>query len=195
MGLFGKKISCAVCGESLSSGLVTQVADGKICPVCARLCNRSPLATIAAVQQARKKNARRFQQFRETRVCSAPLGGHIFLDMEHQLCYLSGHKNPKIEPVVFRFSEIEGYQLERVGEKTVAKTKGGLTRAVVGGALFGPAGAIVGAGTAKTEAKTTGGISILSVDLDLNGVKTQLQLGNPPLDAASLLNSMMEMGK
>lgn len=195
MGLFGMKISCAVCGESLSSGLVTQVADGKVCPVCARLCNRSPLATIAAVRQSKEENARRFQQFRETRVSSAPLGGHIFVDMEHQLCYLSGHKKPKIEPVVFRFSEIEGYQLERVGEKTVTKTKGGLTRAVVGGALFGPAGAIVGAGTAKTEAKTTGGISILSVDLDLNGVKTQLQLGNPPLDAASLLDSMMEMGK
>lgn len=194
MGLFGKKISCTVCGESLSSGLVTQVSDGKICPVCAQLCNRSPLATIAAVRQAKEENARRFQQFKETKVCSAPLGGHIFVDMEHQLCYLSGHKKPKVEPVVFRFSEIEGYQIERVGEKTVTKTKGGLTRAVVGGELFGPAGAIIGAGTAKAETKTTGGISILSLELDLNGVKTQLKLGNPPLETGPLLDSMMEMG-
>lgn len=33
------------------------------------------------------------------------------------------------------------------------------------------------------------------VDLNLNGVKTRLQLGNPPLDAEALLDSMIDMGK
>lgn len=180
MGLFGGKTACAVCGEKESKHLCTEIADGTLCPQCARYCSQSPLASVAVVRQTREENHRRFQQFHETKVLTQTLGGSIFVDLDHRLCYLSGQKKPKVEPLVFQFSEVEGYQLERVGEKTVTKTKGGLTRAVVGGALFGPAGAIVGASTAKTETKTTGGISILSVALNLGGLKTRVQLAGQP---------------
>lgn len=195
MGLFGGKTTCSVCGEKESKHLCTEIADGTLCPKCARYCSQSPLASVAAVRQAREENHRRFQLFHETKVLTQTLGGSFFVDLDHRLGYLSGQKKPKVEPLVFQFSEVEGYQLERVGEKTVTKTKGGLTRAVVGGALFGPAGAIVGASTAKTETKTTGGISILSVALNLGGLKTRVQLASPPLGAGALLDSMMELGE
>lgn len=43
-------------------------------------------------------------------------------------------------------------------QRTVAKTKkkGGITRAVVGGALLGPVGAVVGASTAKSKGNSVG---------------------------------------
>ena len=85
------------------------------------------------------------------------------------------------------------YRIEKVGEKTVTKTKGGITRAVVGGALFGVGGAIVGASTAKQETKTTGGVPMLYIDLDFQGVKTTVSISNPPLKAAQTLDSMINV--
>lgn len=48
-----------------------------------------------------------------------------------------GKKNPKI----YKYSDIVDYELLEDGESI---TKGGLGRAVVGGALFGGVGAVVG---------------------------------------------------
>ena len=69
--------------------------------------------------------------------------GFLFIDTEQKMFYLSNTKKPKLEPVVFKFSEIDEFRIEQVGQKTITKTKGGVGRAVVGGALFGVTGAVV----------------------------------------------------
>ena len=94
--------------------------------------------------------------------------------------------------IVFTFSELEEYRIEKVGEKTITKTKGGITRAVVGGATFGLAGAIVGASTAKQETVKKGGVPILYLDLNLNGLKTTLSISNPPFKATEFLNNIID---
>ena len=71
------------------------------------------------------------------------------------------------------------------------RPKKGLNRAVVGGALFGTAGAIVGAATAKQETKEVGGVPILYVDLSINGMNTTVSISNPPLKAADYLENAM----
>ena len=103
MGLFGGKTACSVCGEKESKHLCTEIADGTLCPQCARYCVQSPLASVAAVRQAREENHRRFQLFHETKVLTQTLGGSIFVDLDHRLGYLSGQKKPKVEPLVFQF--------------------------------------------------------------------------------------------
>lgn len=100
-------------------------------------------------------------------------------------------KKTKLEPVVFKSSEINAFKIEQVGQKTITKTKGGIGRAVVGGALFGTAGAIVGAATAKQETKEVGGVPILYVDLSINGMNTTVSISNPPLKAADYLENAM----
>ena len=93
---------------------------------------------------------------------------------------------------MFKFSELEEYKIEKVGEKTITKTKGGITRAVVGGTAFGLAGAIVGASTAKQETMKKGGVAVLYLDLDLGGVKTTVSIQRPPLKAPEFLDNIID---
>lgn len=68
-------------------------------------------------------------------------------------------------PKVHHISEVTGWELVENGQRY--KSEGGLLRAVVGGALFGGTGAIIGASTAKRVAV----VSNLSVNIymkDLN---------------------------
>ncbi len=58
----------------------------------------------------------------------------------------------------FGFDEIAGFELIENGEviaTTTTKTKGGISRAVVGGMVAGGIGAVVGASTAKKKSHTT----------------------------------------
>lgn len=191
--VFGKKETCSVCGSKLDGLTKTTVADGSICPVCGRICKNSMLSSTSEIRKAWDENHKRFKEFTPDMTISDFGSGYIFVDTVHRLCYLSNSKKPKLEPVVFRFSEVEGFKIERVGQKTVTKTKGGLGRAIIGGAIAGTAGAVVGAATAKTETKQVGGLNLLEVHLNLNGMKTVLTLGNPPLKAGDFFDSMVSV--
>lgn len=188
--MIGKKGRCAVCGGKLSFA-VTQIYDGFICPVCNRICTGSPLVTTEQVRSAWSENHRRFYTFKSGMVISNFTSGYLFVDLEQKMFFLSNSKHPKLEPVVFKFSEINSFRIEQVGQKTITKTKGGIGRAVVGGTLFGATGAIVGATTAKQQTKEVGGVPILYVDLAINGLNTTISISNPPIKAADYLENAM----
>lgn len=188
--MFGKKERCAVCGEKLSFTAI-QINGGSICPACNRLSTGSPLATVEQVKATWDENHQRFHSFKPGIVISDFASGFLFIDPEQKMFYLSNSKKPKLEPVVFKFSEINAFKIEQVGQKTITKTKGGVGRAIVGGALFGVTGAIVGASTAKQETKEVGGVPILYVDLTINGLNTTVSISNPPLKAADYLENAM----
>lgn len=187
------KNKCSVCGGKIPALTKTQISDGIICAPCSRICTLSPLATTEVIKNAWEENHRRFKSFKATMKLTNIGTGYLFIDMPQQYAYISNHKKPKLEPVVFSFSEIEEYRMERVGQETITKTKGGLGRAIVGGALFGGVGAVVGASTAKTETKTTGGIPMLYITLNISGLKTVVSIGSPPWNAAEALDNMMNI--
>lgn len=193
--MFGKKNVCAICGTKVSKSLQNQIGDGVICLNCGRICKKSLMETVQTISSAWEENHRRYSVFNQSMTITNFGSGYIYVDSSQQYAYISSHKKPKQEPIIFSFSEIEGYRIEQVGEKTISKTKnkGGIGRAVVGGALFGPAGAVVGAATSKTqtETKTVGGVPILYIDLDLNRIKTTISIAHPPLQASQILDSMM----
>ena len=188
--MFGKKGKCAVCNEKLSTAI--QINGGDICPVCNRLITHSPLCTVEQLKKAWEENHRRLEAFKPTMTVSDFGSGFLYIDSEQQMIYVSSIKKPKVEPIVFKFSEIDGFKIERAGQKTVTKTKGGVGRAVVGGALFGAAGAVVGASTARQETKQVGGISMLTVDLTINGLKTSVSMAHPPLNASNYVENGMD---
>ncbi len=185
------KKRCPICGEKISKLAKKDISDGVICASCGLICNKSMFTNVETVQNSWKENHRRFQEFETTMKVTSLMSGYIFIDAKHQYVYISNHKKTKQEPIVFAFSEVDGYRIEIAGVKTVSKKKGGIGRAVVGGALFGGAGAIVGAATAKTETKTTGGLPILYLDLTINGLKTTLILSSPPSNASQIFDSMI----
>ena len=59
-------------------------------------------------------------------------------------------KGPRM---IYSFDEVAGYESDAPDDLTVTETKGGIGRAVIGAAVAGPVGAIVGAATAKTETR------------------------------------------
>ncbi|MBC8531779.1 DUF4428 domain-containing protein [Gehongia tenuis] len=198
IGLIKKKRSsyksehpCSICNQKLPKLVRSQIGDGEICSACSRICLHSMLATTDEVKAAWERNHERLKKFEESRVVKSPLSGRIVLDTEHKWAYISQKRHLKKEPIVFSFSEIEGYQIESAGEHTVTKKMGGFTRAVVGGTLFGTAGAIVGASTAKEQIKTRGGIPILYVNLKIMNLRTTDSIAHPPVGANRILNSMM----
>ena len=82
-------------------------------------------------------------------------------------------------------------RLNRLDRKPLLRRKAGLVGPLLAGALFGTAGAIVGAATAKQETKEVGGVPILYVDLSINGMNTTVSISNPPLKAADYLENAM----
>ena len=85
-------------------------------------------------------------------------------------------------------SEDESYEFETVGGKTVTKKKGGITRAVVGGVVAGPIGALVGSGTAKAETQTVGGIRMTKVNFNTYTGKLQRMSGKYPMGFTDFLD-------
>ena len=55
--------------------------------------------------------------------------------------------------MIYSFDEVAGYESGAPDDLTVTETKGGIGRAMIGAAVAGPVGAIVGAATAKTETR------------------------------------------
>lgn len=102
----------------------------------------------------------RSEIFTETRRLSGKKTDVIVIDDNNQLFYhLGGDKAEwRVFTPIHKFSEVISYENQNVIEQkqiVETKKKGGIGRAVVGGALFGVAGAVVGASTAKTDTTVT----------------------------------------
>ncbi len=117
----------------------------------------------------------RAEVFTETRRLSGKKTEVIVIDDNNQLFYHLS--NDKAEWQVFtpihKFSEVISYEMNKVVENkqiVESKKKGGIGRAIVGGALFGAAGAVVGASTAKTNTTVT------NVEI-VKGVELQVKYG------------------
>lgn len=190
--MFGKKYVCDCCGLKLHVNPI-QISDGGICMLCNTICSRSPMTTVSKVKAAWDENSARLQTFSPNMTISDFGSAYIFIDTTNQMACISNQKKLAQHSIVFKFSELEEYRIETVGEKMVTKTKGGLGRAVVGGAVFGVAGAIVGASTAKQETKTVGGIPLLYIDLAINGLKTTISMARPPIKSQQVLDNMMDV--
>ena len=160
--------------------------------LCNTICTRSPMTTVAKVKTAWDENGARLQAFSPNMSVNDFGSGSIFIDTINKMACITNAKKFDQYSIVFKFSELEEYRIEKVGEKTITKTKGGITRAVVGGAAFGLAGAIVGASTAKQETTKKGGVAVLYLDLDLGGVKTTVSIQRPPLKASEFLDNIID---
>ena len=172
--MFGKKNVCDCCGLKLHVKPI-QISDGGICGLCNTICTNSPMTTISKVKAAWDENAIRLQNFNPN-MTETNLGcGYIFIDTANKMACISNQKKLGPHSIVFKFSELEAYRIEKVGEKTITKT-----------------GAIVGASTAKQETVKKGGVPILYLDLNLSEVKTTVSISNPPFKATEFLNNIID---
>lgn len=149
MGLFGNKETCSLCGGKVSMLGKLQVTDCVVCGACRAKCSplatSLPLMTVKQISdhiQERDRNAVAYKSFSPT----DRVGNYLMIDRRAQT-WCSPCLDKK-NPDLFPFSDILDFELVEDG---VSITKGGLGSAIVGGAVFGGVGAIVGSGIGKKQ--------------------------------------------
>lgn len=153
------KNTCSVCGQKFH--IERKEKDRKVCDFCAALSPQGASDTVDNISRYYQTMCQRGKTFNTTKKLKAIMGRTVYIDEKNQLFYVENNKIPF--QIIYRFDEIVSYSKEVVGQKEVTKTKGGFGRAVAGGLIAGPAGAIIGASTAKQETTLTGGTAILTV--------------------------------
>lgn len=146
MGLFSKSELCSICNSYNSS---KKLSNGCICKECIRKCDlfiKPPSWKYISIEKVR--NAIHAQEENNDLLkifsSSKTVGGHLTVDETNQLWKLD------FLNVIFRYNDIIDFELLEDGESI---TKGGLGSAIVGGALFGSVGAVVGGTIEKKKTK------------------------------------------
>lgn len=164
MGLFSKeKVLCCVCEKETGT---KRIKDGVVCKNCCSNCipfmKPSSSSTRYEVQKAveyKQANIQRIALYNVTK----KVRKYFEIDQTH-----SFFKVPNAFPgVIFSFDELVTYELLQNG---TAITKGGIGRAIVGGALFGGVGAIVGGVTGR---KTKSEVTELRIKIVTNNIFIQ----------------------
>ena len=161
MGLFSKEI-CIICGNEAGAMSRTKLNNGTfLCSNCVAKTGLSQGFTINTLkglaedeikkrieyhEKDMKENSERVSNFNAT----YQVGGYIWFDDNNKwFVFPQGTFSSKINNCyVFKYDEIIDFE---VLEDGTAITKGGLGKALVGGAIFGLAGAIAGGTSKKTK--------------------------------------------
>jgi ribosomal protein L37AE/L43A len=155
MGFFDKKVTCAVCQKEIGLNRF-RIADKQwICPKCYKMAglkltdstSKMNVDDIKARMKAKEENQKQLDAFNPTK----KIGSFMeFDDNQKKWVVLSGILGKRNKSTVYNYSDIVDFELLEDGESIA---KGGLGRALVGGALFGGTGAIVGGITGKRKQK------------------------------------------
>lgn len=149
--------TCPVCGGKLGLLNREKSADGLICAGCSNFfysklgfrAAKQPTDALAAYWVTMEQ---RRAAFKETDSIYDGDSLFVSIDKSNRFFFFghrSGDKGPR---VIYSFDEVAGYESD-ADDVMVTQSVGGIGRAVVGAAVAGPVGAIVGASTAKTETR------------------------------------------
>ena len=150
--------NCPVCGGKLGLLNREKSADGLICAGCSnffysKLGFRAAKQPTAALADYWATLENRWKAFKETDSIYDGDALFVSIDKETRLFYFGHRGGDKGSRMIYSFDEVAWYESDTPDDLTVTETKGGIGRAVIGAAVAGPVGAIVGAATAKTETR------------------------------------------
>lgn len=149
---------CPVCGGKLGLLNREKSADGLICASCSnfffsKLGIRAAKQPTAALADYWVTLEQRRKAFKETDSIYDGDALFVSIDKPNRLFYIGHRGGDKGPRMIYSFDEVAGYESDVPDDLMVTETKGGIGRAVIGAAVAGPVGAIVGAATAKTETR------------------------------------------
>lgn len=158
MGLLGKKQQCVVCGKELGLIKFRIAKDIYLCSDCnLKAGSNVKYIDINTVDiddlkdkvkqwdERETENAKRLAQFQPTK----KIGTFFAIDENKKQFSISNGAFSLNR--IYNFSDVQSFELLEDGETI---SKGGLGRAVVGGALFGGVGAVVGGVTGGKKTKS-----------------------------------------
>lgn len=146
---------CIICGKSMGAlSSKVKISDGYVCIDCWKAAglgttindmataNSKTSENIKAMINENERNKKLIENFKPTK----EIGNYIRFD-DVTKTFVIGPKN---KGSLYKYENIVDYELLEDGETI---TKGGLGRAMVGGALFGGVGAVVGGVTGHRKTK------------------------------------------
>ena len=155
MGFFDLKATCSVCNKEVGLNRF-QIANKEwICPECFKKCNGFKLTKpiknmtvddIKMAMSAKEANVQKIAEFNPTKKIST----YMEFDDENKKWLVPGMFGGKTHSKVYDYSDIVDFELLEDGTSI---SKGGLGRAIVGGALLGGVGAVVGGVTGGKKSK------------------------------------------
>lgn len=157
MGLFNKE-SCIICGGKTNALTKAKTTSGSVCSSCLSLCSPGFVKNISNknIDNIKehiayvKDNQLLYNSFSAT----DSVGKLFYVDKVNEYFYIpvpAATLYNKI-PIVYSFKNLVDYELVVDGE-TYSKGGASIGRALVGGALFGGTGAIIGGSTGKRKQK------------------------------------------
>ena len=176
---------CLVCGKRVGwlSGKI-EVSQGPVCGECLKKGGIGSLNDPYSYNQVSitrflEERAPIVQKFSPTK----SVGEYFYVDDNNKLF--------KIGNDIFSFDNLLNFELYEEAS-TTSTTQGGLGRAIVGGALFGGVGAVVGGSTGKRTTISTSSTYILHVTLK-NAHTDCAEISNIRYDAARACVSALEI--
>ncbi|HDX7083455.1 TPA: SHOCT domain-containing protein [Clostridioides difficile] len=186
MGLFGGKEPCCICGGKGKNKVLENEYLCNNCFVDFTIFSSERLKTTSAMQvladhegirkfiNFSKKNRELLEKFVETN----KINKFISIDENNKFIKISDiRKGGEIIETVYATDEIIEFELLEDEESIVS---GGLGRAVVGGALFGATGAVVGGVTGKKTTRKI--VNTFKIKITFNNI-------NNPLEYINLINT------
>jgi hypothetical protein len=182
MGFFDKKVMCSVCEEETGLNRYRIANKQWLCPSCFKKANfkiNSPIRNLSVedVKNAIEKKSENDGEL-ELFTSTKKIGTFVeFDDDQKKWLVLSPVLGRRSKSTVYSYNDILDFELLEDGESIAS---GGLGRALVGGALFGGVGAVVGGVTGKR--RTKGVCNNLQIKVTLNDI-------NNPAIYITFLNS------
>ncbi|MBR3280942.1 MAG: SHOCT domain-containing protein [Clostridia bacterium] len=178
--------NCNVCGEKLPFIGGIKVSDGVICGSCSNLSGSYQTETIQNLKTLYNKNEQLKRIFNETQCLKSFMGDSISIDSNNRLFCIPPRRKG-FNCIIHSLDDITGYEKQVYNTVTETKTKGGITRAVVGTAIAGPLGGIVGASTAKQVSNTKEQF-LFYIVLNEDGNVRKLFIDNPPIGLSEFID-------
>lgn len=189
-----KRNQCPVCGGKLSWPRVrVKVNDGVVCALCKLFVSVPELTTVKEIAAYREINEQRFREFKKTTEITEFMRETVTIDDTRQYFYVGkAEKVIQSLTLVCAFQEVESYNVEMVGERTVVKSKWMLVRTLIGALLMGRKGAILGAASSNYKIKTVGGIKVVHINMRMPSGQKTISAYNAPEGLTRFLDYCIE---
>ncbi|MGL5480093.1 MAG: zinc-ribbon domain-containing protein [Clostridium sp.] len=189
MGIFGgkEKPSCGMCGGKTGLGSM-KCADGILCNSCFKKVYKTSngLVRNLTLDDIKRKSSEeeRAEEIYNNFKATKKIGKYFTMNEHDRLWFIPNGILDKSIPKIYSFDDIVSYELIEDNDCIV---KGGLGRAIVGGALLGGVGAVVGSTTGTKKSKKV--ITKLIVKITVNNIENPvvyIDIINKPTQSASI---------
>lgn len=170
---------CPVCGDKLRGK--EKIQNAVICGECAKIAPNFRIESVDSLKSYWAANRERRDAFHTTYTLKRVFADAVRVDEEHQMFYFEDSRDENARPIVYTFSEIEGYTYDKPGVGLITKSRGNFS-GFLGGAVD-----LVGPVTAKQES----GVGLLRLALQTKAGRVVMRV-QPPDGFVELLDKCMD---